>query len=92
MTRIPKPAMQMAFITIGMDHFLMDAGKAMKVAELMQHAVDAEWNYTRTESDTYTAGAPANVEFRLVRPDRIRMRQGEPGVQQQLLQLPGKAR
>ena len=33
-----KPAPQMAYITIGHSDFLLDASKAMKVAELMQSA------------------------------------------------------
>ncbi|WP_416401906.1 hypothetical protein [Alicycliphilus denitrificans] len=74
-----KPATQMAYITIGYSHFLMDASKAMKVAELMQHAVDVEWNYSgRTNGDTYTVGDPVNVEFRLVPANKIHMPSGEP--------------
>ena len=73
-----KPAPQMAYITIGHSDFLLDASKAMKVAELMQHAVSADWNYSRTDKDTYTASGPVNVAFRLVRPDQIRMPDGEP--------------
>lgn len=68
-----KPAPQMAFITIGYGHFLMESSKAMKVAELMQHAVNADWNYIRGDSDTYTANGPVNVEFKLVRQSQIRM-------------------
>lgn len=73
-----KPAPQMAFITIGYGHFLMEASKAMKVAELMQHAVNADWNYMRSDSDTYTANGPVNVEFKLVRQNQIRMTGSEP--------------
>jgi hypothetical protein len=73
-----KPAPQMAYITIGHSDFLLDASKAMKVAELMQHAVDAKWDYYRSEGkDTYIAGDPARVEFRLVRADQVRMPQGD---------------
>ncbi|WP_423458001.1 hypothetical protein [Ottowia sp. VDI28] len=81
MSRAPaKPAAQMAYITIGYSHFLMDASKAMKVAELMQHAVNTEWNYRPSaDQDHYTVGEPVNVEFRLVRANQIRMPSGEPG-------------
>lgn len=74
-----KPAQQMAYLTIGHGHYLLDASKAMKVAELMQHAVDAEWDYGYEGRDRrYIAGASPNVEFRLVRADQVRMPQGEP--------------
>lgn len=75
--RTPKPT-PMAFLTIGFSSFLMDASKAMKVAELMTTAVEAEWNYARGGLDTFTVKGPANVEFRVVRADQIRMPQGEP--------------
>jgi len=71
-----KPAQQMAYLTIGYSHFLMEASKAMKVAELMQHAVDVEWKYSG-HNDTYTVGDPVNVEFRLVPANKIRMPHGE---------------
>lgn len=78
MSRAAKPAQQMAYLTIGHSTFLLDASKAMKVAELMQPAVDADWNYARQGDDYYTAGDQARVEFRLVRSDQVRMPQGEP--------------
>ncbi len=68
----------MAYLTIGFSSFLMDASKAMKVAELMTHAVEADWNYSRGGADTFTAKDQAKVEFRIVRPDQIRMPEGEP--------------
>ena len=73
-----KPAQQMAYLTIGHSNFLLDASKAMKVAELMQYAVDADWNYVSRGDDYYTAGDPARVAFRLVRADQVRMPQGDP--------------
>lgn len=76
-TRQPKST-QMAFLTIGFSNFLMDASKAMKVAELMTNAVDAEWNYQKHETREYIVKGPVNVEFRLVRADQISMPQGEP--------------
>lgn len=78
MSRAAKPAQQMAYLTIGHSNFLLEASKAMKVAELMQYAVDADWNYVSRGDDYYTAGEPARVEFRLVRADQVRMPQGEP--------------
>ncbi|WP_448252860.1 hypothetical protein [Ottowia oryzae] len=84
-----KPATQMAYLTIGFEHFLMEASKAMKVAELMQHAVNTEWNYARCDQETYTVGNPVNVEFRLVPANKIRMPNGEvapaPGARTRLL-------
>lgn len=78
MSRAAKPAAQLAYLTIGHSNFLLDASKAMKVAELMQYAVDADWNYVSRGDDYYTAGEHARVEFRLVRADQVRMPQGEP--------------
>lgn len=91
MSRTPaKPARQMAYLTIGNGNFLMEASKAMKVAELMQHAVNAEWDWKHEGRDMrYIVGDPTNVEFRLVRADQIVMPQGkpmpEPGPRQRLL-------
>ena len=79
MSRTPTKAVQMAYLTIGQSSFLLDASKAMKVAELMQHAVAGEWDYYRSDrEDTYTAGEPARVEFRLIRSDQVHMPQGAP--------------
>lgn len=78
MSRAAKPAQQMAYLTIGHSTFLLEASKAMKVSELMQYAVDADWNYVSRGDDYYTVGEPARVEFRLVRADQVRMPQGEP--------------
>lgn len=73
-----KPTAQMAYLTIGHGNFLMEASKAMKVAELMQHAVNAEWDWKHEGRDyRYTIGNPTNVEFRLVRADQVHMPQGE---------------
>jgi len=73
----------MAYITIGSGNFLMDASKAMKVAELMQHAVNAEWDWRHEGRDMrYIVGDSTNVEFRLVRADQVHMPQGEPAPMQ----------
>ena len=78
MSRSPAKPAQMAYLTIGYSHFLMDASKAMKVAELMQHAVNVEWSYgERMSADTYTVGESVNVEFRLVPASKIRMPHGD---------------
>jgi len=74
-----KPPQQMAYLTIGHGNFLMEASKAMKVAELMQHAVNAEWDWRRESRDMhYIVGDHTNVEFRVVRADQIHMPKGEP--------------
>ncbi|QIL81844.1 hypothetical protein G7047_19410 [Diaphorobacter sp. HDW4A] len=78
MARAPTKPVQMAYLTIGYSHFLMDASKAMKVAELMQHAVNVEWDYgERMNAETYTVGESVNVEFRLVHASKIRMPHGD---------------
>lgn len=79
MSRSPsKPTQQMAFIAIGHNYFLMESSKGMKVVELMQHAVKADWNYHADEGRSYTAHGPVEVELRLVRADQVHMPQGEP--------------
>lgn len=71
----PKPT-PMACLTIGYRDYLMPSDKAMKVAELMQHAIECDSNFDGT-SYVYTAGEQPNVEFSLVRPNQIRMPRGE---------------
>lgn len=79
MTRAAKPAQQLAYLTIGHSNFLLDASKAMKVAELMQHAVNAEWDYGYEGRERrYIAGTSPDVEFRLVKSDQVRMPDGVP--------------
>ncbi len=73
-----KPAQQMAFVSINHCHFLLEASKAMKVVELMQHAVKADWNYSAREGRSYTVTGPMDVEMRFVRADQIDMPQGVP--------------
>ena len=77
MSRAAKPAQQLAYLTIGHSNFLLDASKAMKVAELMQHAIECESNFDGT-GYVYTAKDQPNVEFSLVRPNQVRMPQGQP--------------
>ena len=88
MTRAAKPAQQLAYLTIGHSNFLLDASKAMKVAELMQHAIECESKFEGT-GYVYTAKDQPNVEFSLVRPNQVRMPQGEsmpmPAPRQRLL-------
>lgn len=73
-----KPTAQMAFVSINHCHFLLEASKAMKVVELMQHAVKADWDYSAREGRSYTVTGPMDVEMRFVRADQIGMPQGEP--------------
>lgn len=72
----PKPT-QMACLTIGYSDYLMPSDKAMKVAELMQHAIACNSNFEGT-GYVYTAKETPNVEFSLVRPNQVRMPHGEP--------------
>ena len=66
-----KPAPQMAYITIGHSDFLLDASKAMKVAELMQHAFDCDKSY-EDRGYVYTPTDQPRVEFALVRANQVR--------------------
>lgn len=80
MSRAPaKAPTQMVYLTIGYSHFLMEPAKAMKVAELMQHAVNVDWEWDRSDrnGDTYVVGDAVNVEFRLIPTSKVRMPNGE---------------
>ncbi len=77
MSRASTKPTPMACLTIGYQDYLMPSDKAMKVAELMQHAVECRSNFEGT-GYVYTAKDQPNVEFSLVRPNQVRMPQGEP--------------
>lgn len=77
MSRATTKPTPMACLTIGYRDYLMPSDKAMKVAELMQHAVECESNFEGT-GYVYTAKDQPNVEFSLVRPNQVRIPQGEP--------------
>lgn len=77
MNRASSKPMPMACLTIGYRDYLMPFDKAMKVAELMQHAIECESKFEGT-GYVYTAKDQPNVEFSLVRPNQVRMPQGEP--------------
>lgn len=77
MSRASTKPTPMARLTIGYQDYLMPPDKAMKVAELMQHAVECRSNFEGT-GYVYTAKDQPNVEFSLVRPNQVRMPQGEP--------------
>lgn len=77
MSRAPTKPVQMAFLTIGYVHVLMPADKAMKVAELMQHAMPAERDFSGSGDLYVVQEQPLRVEFILVRPNQIRMPHGE---------------
>ena len=77
MSRASTKPTPMACLTIGYQDYLMPSDKAMKVAELMQHAIECESNFEGT-GYVYTAKDQPNVEFSLVRPNQVRMPQGEP--------------
>lgn len=88
MSRASTKPTPMACLTIGYQDYLMPSDKAMKVAELMQHAVECRSNFEGT-GYVYTAKDQPNVEFSLVRPNQVRMPQGEsmpmPAPRQRLL-------
>lgn len=89
MSRAPTKPVQMAFLTIGYVHVLMPSDKAMKVAELMQHAVPAERDWAGTGEVYVVKEEALNVGFKLARSNQIRMPHGEsmptPAPRQRLL-------
>lgn len=78
MSRAPTKPVQMAFLTIGYVYVLMPADKAMKVAELMQHAVPAEIDWAGNAEVYVVKEEHLRVEFKLARSNQIRMPHGEP--------------
>ena len=88
MSRASTKPTPMACLTIGYRDYLMPSDKAMKVAELMQHAIECESSFEGT-GYVYTAKDQPNVEFSLVRPNQVRMPKGEtmpvPTTRQRLL-------
>jgi hypothetical protein len=77
MSRATAKPTPMACLTIGYSDYLMPSDKAMKVAELMQHAIECESSFEGT-GYVYTAKETPNVEFSLVRPNQVRMPHGKP--------------
>ncbi|MDH1333234.1 hypothetical protein N5D77_05910 [Comamonas thiooxydans] len=78
MSRAPAKAVQMACLTIGHYDYLLPSAKAMKVAELMQDAFECREHYDGGTSSVYEVKADQpNVEFKLVRPNQVRMPHGE---------------
>lgn len=77
MSRTSSKPVQMACLTLGYRDYLMPSEKAMKVAELMQHAIERESHFDGS-GYVYTAKDQPQVEFALVRPNQVRMPQGEP--------------
>ena len=76
MSRASTKSTAMACLTIGNRDYLIPSDKAMKVAELMQHAIECEAKFEGA-GYVYTATDQPNVEFSLVRPNQVRMPQGE---------------
>lgn len=78
MSRPPTKAVQMACLTIGYTDYLLPSAKAMKVAELMQEAVECRSGYDGMQAEYRLTEKPVNVAFTLVRPNQVRMPHGEP--------------
>ena len=70
-------SVQMACLSIGYTDYLMPATKAMKVAELMQAAVECDQRYTGQEMVYEVQPEQLRVAFVLVRPSQVRMPDGE---------------
>ncbi|WP_293222249.1 hypothetical protein [Ottowia sp.] len=76
MTRTTIKTTAMACLTIGYHDYLMPSDKAMKVAELMQHAVNCDRDFDGNDYVYKVREEPA-IRFSLVRPDRVCMPQGQ---------------
>ena len=77
MSRAPTKTVQMACLTIGYTDYLLPSAKAMKVAELMQEAVECRPGFDSTQATYTLLQRPVNVAFTLVRPNQVRMPQSE---------------
>lgn len=71
MSRAPTKPVQMACLRIGYSHYLLPSDKAMKVAELMQHAFECDSSY-EDRGYVYTPTDQPRVEFALVRVNQVR--------------------
>lgn len=76
MSRTTSKPVQMASITIGYMRILMPADKAMKVIELMQHAVGVEIHWTHNKDIYIVQPEALDVSFRHVPASDIRMPDG----------------
>lgn len=76
MSRATKPV-QMACLQIGYQRLLLPADKAMKVAELLQHAVLTEVEFKGHREHYQVQDEPLRVEFAFVSPSQISMPSGE---------------
>ncbi|WP_230681177.1 hypothetical protein [Paracidovorax cattleyae] len=68
----------MACLTIGHYHYLLPAAKAIKAVEILQDAFDCEHRYDEGDFVYEVANTQPRVSFTLVRPNQLRMLQGEP--------------
>lgn len=78
MSRAPAKPAQLACLTIGFTDYLLPSAKAMKVAELMQDAVECSTGYDDRQQTYTVRDRSVNVAFALVRPNQVRMPNGEP--------------
>jgi hypothetical protein len=68
----------MACLQIGYQSLLLPSDKAMKVAEALQQAVQADRNWEGHQVVYTVNEEPLDVQFALVRPNQVRMPSGDP--------------
>lgn len=72
-----KPV-QMACLTIGHYDYLVPAASAMKIADLLQDAFECERDWEDSGQRYTVKTEQPRVAFALVRPNQLRMPQGDP--------------
>ncbi|MFD2299930.1 hypothetical protein QRO11_03585 [Paracidovorax citrulli] len=76
MSRTPPKPVPMACLTIGYNHYLLPAAKAIKAAEILQDAFDCEHHYDDGDFVYEVASTQPRVSFALVRANQLRMPPG----------------
>lgn len=77
MSRLPKNLnVPMAVLTIGYRQFVLPSAKAIKVAELMQDAVEVEYDYRESSRKYLVQSQDLKIAFELVRADQLVMPEG----------------
>lgn len=76
MSRTPAKPVQLAHLQISYFSFILPVDKAMKIAELMQHAVECSMSYDDRKS--FTLKDQPEVSFELVKSSQIHAPNAQP--------------
>ena len=68
---------QMCCVEVGYQRLLMPADKAMKLVELLLHAITCDRTYEQDDYD-YRAGLQPEVSLTLIKPSQVKFPEGLP--------------